>query len=115
MVQSVIDAATFGELQATAGADFVNELVDTFLTEAPVMLNDLRAAFASSDADRFRRIAHSLKSNSNTFGALTLGRLARQLELSGLGSVRAAGGDALDALDAEYARAAAALKALCDG
>ena len=111
-MKETIDRATFDALKTTAGADFVNELVDTFLTEAPVMLNDLRAAFASSDADRFRRIAHSLKSNSNTFGALTLGRLARQLELSGLGSVRAAGGDALDALDAEYARVARAMAEL---
>ena len=36
------------------------------------------------DADRFRRAAHSLKSNSNTFGALRLAALARELELNGL-------------------------------
>ncbi len=111
-MRDTIDRATFDELKATAGTDFVHDLVDTFLTEAPVMLNDLRAAFASSDADRFRRIAHSLKSNSNTFGALTLGRLARELELSGLQTVQATGSDALDALDAEYARVAQAMAEL---
>ena len=31
MPESVIDPATYGELQANAGADFVAELVDTFL------------------------------------------------------------------------------------
>src|SRR5262245_27388323 len=107
-----IDRATFDELKATAGADFVHELVDTFLAEAPAMLNDLRGAFASSDADRFRRVAHSLKSNSNTFGALTLGTMARELELSGLAAVRVADGKALDALAAEYARVAQALTEL---
>ena len=58
------------------------ELVDTFLEEAPRMLDELRAALAAKDADRFRRAAHSLKSNSNTFGALKLGAMARDLELS---------------------------------
>ena len=48
------------------------------------MLDDLRDALAARDADRFRRAAHSLKSNSNTFGARTLGAMARDLELGGL-------------------------------
>ena len=70
------------------------------------MLDDLRQAQADGDADRFRRTAHSLKSNSNTFGAMTLGAIAKKLELDGLASVRAAGGAPLDALAAEYARVA---------
>ena len=48
------------------------------------MLAELRSARAAGDAERFRRAAHSLKSNSNTFGALALGALARELELNGL-------------------------------
>ena len=71
---------------------------------------------APADCERvfelFRRSAHSLKSNSNTFGATDLGLLARDLETQGLDATPA---PALDALDAEYARAAAALRALCDG
>ena len=38
---ATIDAARFAELQATAGADFVVELIDTFLHEAPGMLADI--------------------------------------------------------------------------
>lgn len=115
MTQSVIDVATFEELKAAAGADFVRELVDTFLVEAPVMLNDLRDAFAKDDAERFRRTAHSLKSNGNTFGALELGRLAKALELGGIAPVREANGAPLDALASEYARAAKALTELSRG
>ena len=95
-----------------AGAEFVKELVDTFLEEAPRMLADLREAYGQRDAERFRRAAHSLKSNSNTFGAMQLGAVAKDLELEGLDATSPS---ALDALDAEYARSAAALKALCDG
>jgi HPt (histidine-containing phosphotransfer) domain-containing protein len=113
MTQPTIDPATFAELGETAGAEFVHELVDTFFAEAPLMLEDLRSALAANDADRFRRAAHSLKSNSNTFGALTLGAMARELELSGLDHALAAGTAPLDTLAAEYARVAAALTDLC--
>jgi HPt (histidine-containing phosphotransfer) domain-containing protein len=108
-MNELIDVATFRELQDTAGADFVAELVDTFFEEAPGMLAALRAAQAASDADAYRRAAHSLKSNSLTFGATALAAAARVQELGGIGSVAD-----VDALDAEYARAAAALRELRD-
>ena len=98
MDEPVIDRAVYAELQDTAGAEFVAELVDTFLEEAPGMLAELRSARADGHAERFRRAAHSLKSNGNTFGALRLAALARELELKGL--------------DADPARDAAALAAL---
>lgn len=112
---SLIDRRTFEELQATAGDDFVRELVDTFLVEAPQMLNDLRQAFAEGDANRFRRVAHSLKSNSNTFGATTLGALARDLELEGLDGLRETGAERLAALEREYSQVARGLAELVRG
>jgi HPt (histidine-containing phosphotransfer) domain-containing protein len=110
MTDATIDPAAFAELQASAGEDFTRELIDTFFEEAPAMLADLRTALAARDADAFRRAAHSLKSNSQTFGALALAALARDLELKGLPP------DAvpLAALEAAYGRAAAALKGLRD-
>ncbi len=42
MTSPAIDPARYAELQDTAGADFVVELVDTFLEEAPGMLAELR-------------------------------------------------------------------------
>lgn len=92
-----IDRAVFTELQHTAGADFVVELVDTFAEEAPPMFAELRAAQAAGAAERFRRAAHSLKTNANTFGAAALGNKARELELGGL-PADAAGIEALQAL-----------------
>ena len=109
MTEPVIDEATFRELQETAGAEFVVELVDTFLEEAPGMLAALRQACAADDSDAFRRVAHSLKSNSLTFGAAPLAAAARALELGGIGSA-----DAIDALQRDFAAAAAALKELRD-
>ena len=111
MSDNLIDKGTFAALQEAAGADFVAELVGTFLEEAPGMLAELRRAQAAGAADAFRRAAHSLKSNSNTFGATRLGEMARDLELGGL----VADAARLDALEAEYRRAAAALKGMCGG
>ena len=112
MTARTIDPITFEALQQTAGAEFVGELVDTFLEEAPAMLTELRAALAAGNADAFRRAAHSLKSNSLTFGALKLGAMARELELGGLDPVRQANALPLDALAQEYARVAAELTEL---
>ena len=111
MTAPPIDAAAFAELEASAGAEFARELITTFLEEAPAMLAELRSAYAAANADAFRRAAHSLKSNSLTFGAHTLAAQARELELKGMPA------DALplDALEGEYARSAAALAVLRDG
>ena len=113
MTEPTIDPATFEALKEMTGADFVVELVDTFLAEAPVMLDDLQQGLATADANRFRRAAHSLKSNSNTFGALALGELARDLEMGGLERARATDAP-LHALATEYARVATALTELRD-
>lgn len=82
--EALIDPHSFDELQATAGADFVAELVQTFCEEAPGLLDELRHARAAGAAERFRRAAHSLKSNGSTFGALPLAAQARALELGRL-------------------------------
>jgi HPt (histidine-containing phosphotransfer) domain-containing protein len=111
MNASVIDLPTYRELEEAAGAEFVAELVGTFLEEAPPLLAELREAQAAGAADRFKRAAHSLKTNAQTFGALRLGEQARALELGGLPADPAA----LDALDAAYAAAAATLDALRHG
>lgn len=108
---AAIDRATLEELKDTAGAEFVAELADTFLEEAPLMLAELRSAQVAGDADRFRRAAHSLKSNSHTFGAAALGAMARDLELGGL----VADAAPVDALEIELARVATALQGLCHG
>ncbi len=111
MSTPLIDAQTFAELQANAGDDFVVELVDTFAAEAPQMLAELRSSFDSGAAEAFRRAAHSLKSNSNTFGATRLAELARTLELGGLPASAAP----IDALAEELGRSVDALKALAAG
>ena len=78
---TAIDRATFEELKQISGPDFINELIDAFLDDAPKMISQMDAALTTGDVESFRRNAHSLKSNANTFGATELGGLAKELEM----------------------------------
>lgn len=106
-----IDTETFRQLQESAGEEFVCELVDTFLQEGQRTLLELRGAWGLGSAEEFRRAAHSLKSNGQTFGAFELARLARDLELTGLPQPA----HALDALQRSYEESASGLRELCRG
>jgi HPt (histidine-containing phosphotransfer) domain-containing protein len=115
MQEGPIDLSVFNELQESTGANFIEELVTTFLEEAPGILAELKNAITTGEQDQFRRAAHSIKSNANVFGAHELAELARQMELSGLGADQQAASRELDALNAAYERSVAGLRGLVDG
>ncbi len=76
----LIDKTTFEELKQISGEEFINELIDAFLDDAPNMIQNMQSALETRDVESFRRNAHSMKSNANTFGAMDLGVLAKELE-----------------------------------
>jgi histidine phosphotransfer protein HptB len=82
-VSNVIDLPTFEALKESMGADFINELVQAYFEEAPQLLDSLQQALVGQDYELFRQAAHSIKSTSNSFGALALGELAKDLEMMG--------------------------------
>ena len=108
----VIDKTTFDELKEMSGDDFINELIDTFLEDAPKMIADINSGFATNNADIFRRAAHSMKSNAATFGASQLAALSKELETLGKESKLNEAGDKLQALDEAYASVSAELQGL---
>ncbi|WP_223428362.1 Hpt domain-containing protein [Tateyamaria pelophila] len=112
MTQSPIDPAVYDDLKDAAGAEFVVELVTTFLDEAPGMIAELRIALETEDNDGFRRAAHSLKSNANVFGAHALAAPARELELTGTAQATPDVLALLERVDLEFVRASAALKSM---
>ena len=112
MQEPVIERAVYAALVERVGADFAAELVDTFVEEGAGMLAELRGAHADGNSTRFRRAAHSLKSNGETFGAKRLAALARALELNGIESADAT---VVANVADEYEQAIAALKVLRDG
>ncbi len=115
MTVSLIDPAVFAELKEAVGDEFVVELVDTFMEEAPAILAEMRVALAEADADGYRRGAHSLKANGNTFGALIFAEKARDAEHNGISGDPSFDTAVLDALDTAYAAAAAELHDLSRG
>lgn len=80
---STIDLKTFKTLRETIGADFIPELIEAFLEDAPNLIAQMKAALSTNDTDLFRRAAHSMKSNAATFGAMELSALAKELESFG--------------------------------
>ena len=105
----VIDKATFEELKEMSGEDFIDELIDAFLEDGPNMLNNMQNALEAKDVESFRRNAHSLKTNANTFGATELGVLAKDLEYMARENNLDVG-DRLGTLQQAFATAAAELK-----
>ncbi len=112
MTQDPIDMAVFTELQDTMGTEFAQEFSETFLDEAPDMMAELRGAAQDGDADRYRRAAHSMKSNAKVFGAQVLAALARDMELGGIETGTTEG---LSALRDASVQAQTALRGLIDG
>jgi len=108
-----IDAKTFEELVSSTGGDpaFVNELIDTYLSDAPALFDQMRSALTSGDAESFRRAAHSLKSNSASLGVLTLSALAKELEMMGKANTLDGAPGKIAAADVEFGRVKTALAA----
>jgi HPt (histidine-containing phosphotransfer) domain-containing protein len=107
----LIDQVTFNELKQMSGADFINELIDAFLDDAPNMIQNMHIALDSKDVESFRRNAHSLKSNANTFGATELGALAKELEMMGKENNLEVG-NRLEVLNEEFGKVAEELKGM---
>ncbi len=108
----VIDQNVYDNLKQQVGADFIGELVTTFLEDGPRMLEELRTSLAAKDSETFTRAAHSMKSNAATFGATDVAELAKALEM--LGRIKNLGevGNLLEVLNEAYEHAAAALKGM---
>ena len=108
----VIDKTTFDELKQMSGDDFINELIDTFLEDAPKMIAEIKSGLAANNADTFRRAAHSMKSKAATFGASQLAAMAKDLEMLGKENKLHETGDRLRALEEAYESVRSELKDL---
>ena len=107
-----LGAAALESLREIGGNDFLAELIDEFLAEAPALLATLRRSLEQHDADETRRAAHTLKSNGATFGAEDFSEFCRELEERARDG-RLVGADELpDRIEREYARLQRALAAV---
>ncbi len=107
---SVLNDAMFQALKTNVGADFIRELVQTFLEDSPQLIAQMKQGLEAGDVDTFRRAAHSLKSNGANFGATTLTGQAQELERMAREANLNGAGEKISALEQEYDRVKHALE-----
>ena len=80
----ILDEATLADVRASVAddAEFVADLVRTYLSDGPTHLAAIAEAVAGDDAAALVRPAHTLKSSSATVGAMRISARARRIELA---------------------------------
>jgi two-component system sensor histidine kinase/response regulator len=63
--------------------DLAGEVLDGFIANVPLQVNEMKKALDIGDAQSIRQLAHSLKGASANVGAVTLQKIALQVELAG--------------------------------
>jgi HPt (histidine-containing phosphotransfer) domain-containing protein len=83
----ILDEATLADVRASVAddAEFVADLVRTYLADAPTHLAAIADAVAADDAAALVRPAHTLKSSSATVGAMLISSRARRIEMAARG------------------------------
>jgi PAS domain S-box-containing protein len=111
---AILDSAALERLRDLSGGDakFISELIDTFLDSAPQLLANMRQALKKEDAAGLRLAAHSLKSNSADFGAMSLHSLCQELETLAKAGALTGAAELLAQIEAEYEKVKAALKSV---
>jgi PAS domain S-box-containing protein len=107
-----LEPGALESLRELGGDDFVAEVVETFLADAPSLLASLRSALERGEEDELRRAAHTLKSNGQTFGAVGFADLCRELEERAKRGEVDGAGELADRIEREYAALETALGAL---
>jgi HPt (histidine-containing phosphotransfer) domain-containing protein len=107
-----IDRAVLDDQLESVGGDreFLGELLQAYFDDAPRQFGIMRDALAAGKPDEFRRAAHSLKSNSASFGAMGLSRMCKELEDMGKAGTLDGAGVRIARAEDEYARVRAALE-----
>jgi CheY-like chemotaxis protein/HPt (histidine-containing phosphotransfer) domain-containing protein len=111
---AVLDRVALESLREMVGGDpeFLVELIDTFLDDAPQLLADMGQAVEQGDAGGLRLAAHSLKSNSADFGAKALSALCKELEMMGKAGALDGAVERVAQAKAEYERVKTTLQAM---
>jgi CheY-like chemotaxis protein len=107
----LVDAKALETLVQSMGGDheFVVELLQTFASDAPRLLEQLRNGVASGDADAVRRAAHTLRSSAATFGAPRLSTLCAELEAQAKNGTLDRGVELVSRIETAYAQTSSRL------
>ncbi|WP_372363750.1 ATP-binding protein [Xanthomonas sp. NCPPB 3583] len=104
----ILDNSVIDELYEVAGADTIT-ILQLFLEDAPLIIEQLEAAAANRDSMQLRDLAHTLKSSSANVGAQAVSNAARRIELAARTGTIERPSVMVALVIAEYARARLAL------
>jgi CheY-like chemotaxis protein/HPt (histidine-containing phosphotransfer) domain-containing protein len=107
-----LDDEALGSLRELGGDEFLGEVIDAFLADAPALVATLRSSLDSSNAEELRRAAHTLKSNGATLGAGEFAELCRTLEQRAKSNELDGASELVDRIEQEYRQLEGALSAL---
>jgi PAS domain S-box-containing protein len=116
-IAGVLQTPALERLVETIGDDrsLLTALIDTFLGDAPRLVEAARRGLEHGQTDEVRRAAHTLKSNGATFGASSLSELSRQLEALARSGTLEGADELITRIDAEYERVRIALETVREG
>lgn len=109
-----IDAQVFAKLCAIIGPEshhVLKAIIDSYLADTPERLAEMCAALDQDNTGLLRAAAHKLKSSSALLAAMTLGQMCNKLEDNIRNNVTGGLAEQVRQIEAEFARARAALEA----
>jgi CheY-like chemotaxis protein/HPt (histidine-containing phosphotransfer) domain-containing protein len=107
-----LDDGALENLRELGGDDFLGEVIDAFLADAPGLIATLRRSLEEESTEELRRAAHTLKSNGATLGAGEFAELCRTLEQRAKTGELDGAGELVDRIEQEYRPLEEALTAL---
>jgi GAF domain-containing protein/CheY-like chemotaxis protein/HPt (histidine-containing phosphotransfer) domain-containing protein len=107
-----LDDAALANLRDLGGDEFLGEVIDAFLADAPELIATLRRSLGDGSGEELRRAAHTLKSNGATLGAGEFAELCRTLEQRAKAGELDGASELVDRIEQEYRPLEEALTAL---
>ena len=107
-----IDLDALQEIYQIGGnsTEFLVEMIDCYLEEAPKLLKAARDTLLQQDALRLKRTAHTLQSSSATLGATKLAALCIELESMAMADSLTAAAQQVALVEGEYQQVESALQ-----
>ena len=95
----------------SSDSEFLIEVCDSFLADAPKRIAEVKAAIAVTDPSALSSAAHAMKSLSSCVGGIRLMEVCRKMEAAGKENDVASAQQLVEQLDANYESVQTALQA----
>jgi two-component system sensor histidine kinase RpfC len=106
----VLNEASLKDLEELGyGSDFLLDLIQGFITDGNALVEEMERAQDKRDFSSFRDVAHALKGNAGSVGAISLYKACYDAERMERGEFDARGSGLVQAVQDEFKRACSAL------